>query len=112
MIMLISCISDDSCLNFKPTGTFTHVLNISSYNYLGFAQTTGGCTNAVETSIQKYGMSAPGSCLESKNFDLHIQAKALMARFVGQEASVINLMGFATNSMTNPAVVGRGSSFI
>src|SRR5260370_21774156 len=110
--MLISCIYDDSCLNFKPTGMFTHALNVSSYNYLGFAHTTGGCTDAVETSIQKYGMSAPGSCLESGNLDLHVQAKVLMARFVGQEASVINLMGFVTNLMTNPAIMGGGSSFI
>ncbi len=111
-ITLIDRVSDDFSLNFRPTGTLTRALNVSSYNYLGFAQATGGCADAVETSIHKYGMSATGSRLESGNLDLHVQAEALVARFVGQEASVINSMGFATNSTTLPAIAGRGSLII
>ncbi|KAF8333126.1 serine palmitoyltransferase 2 [Cantharellus anzutake] len=111
-IALIDRASDDFNLTFQSTGTLTRALNVSSYNYLGFAQATGGCADAVETSIHKYGMSATGSRLEVGTLDLHIQAEALVARFVGQEAATINSMGFATNSTTLPAIAGKGSLII
>lgn len=40
--------------------------------------------------------------------DLHSQAEALVARFVGQEDAIIMSMGFATNSTTIPALVRKG----
>jgi hypothetical protein len=36
------------------TGGKTRTLNISSYNYLGFAQARGGCADAVEQCIRRY----------------------------------------------------------
>ncbi|KAJ7248628.1 pyridoxal phosphate-dependent transferase [Mycena haematopus] len=90
------------------TGTQTRVLNISSYNYLGFAQARGGCADAVEESIKRYGVSSAGARLEGGSADLHVLAEALVARFVGQEDAVISSMGFATNSAYIPALVGKG----
>ncbi|KAJ7099727.1 serine palmitoyltransferase 2 [Mycena epipterygia] len=90
------------------TGTRTRVLNISSYNYLGFAQAKGGCADAVEESIRRYGVSSAGSLLTGGKTDLHTQAEALVARFVGQEDALISSMGFATNSAYIPALVGKG----
>lgn len=40
--------------------------------------------------------------------DLHVQAEALVARFLGQEDALVTSMGFATNSTTLPALVGKG----
>ncbi|KAF7329899.1 Serine palmitoyltransferase 2 [Mycena kentingensis (nom. inval.)] len=88
--------------------TRTRALNISSYNYLGFAQAKGGCADAVEESIRRYGVSAAGSTLTGGYTDLHASAEALVARFVGQEDALISSMGFATNSAIIPALVGKG----
>ncbi|KZP24590.1 PLP-dependent transferase [Athelia psychrophila] len=90
------------------TGTTTRTLNISSYNYLGFGQARGGCADAVEACLQRYGVSTLGARLEGGTSDLHVLAEALVARFVGAEAAVISSMGYATNSTFIPALVGKG----
>lgn len=90
------------------TGNKTRTLNISSYNYLGFAQARGGCADAVEESIKRYGVSACGTRLEGGTTDLHTLSEALVAKFVGQEDALISSMGFATNSNLIPALVGKG----
>lgn len=90
------------------TGTRTRALNISSYNYLGFAQANGGCADVVEESIRRYGVSTCGARLEGGTNELHIMAEALVARFVGMEDALICSMGFATNSTVIPALVEKG----
>ncbi|KAF8208374.1 serine palmitoyltransferase 2 [Mycena galopus ATCC 62051] len=107
-IMLLDRYSPDYNTTQIYTGTHTRVLNISSYNYLGFAQAQGGCADAVEESIKRYGVSSAGSRLEGGSTDLHALAETLVARFVGQEDAVISSMGFATNSAYIPAMVGKG----
>nr|VWO99494.1 UDP-glucose 6-dehydrogenase (EC [Ganoderma boninense] len=91
-----------------PTGTRTRALNISSYNYLGFAQGKGACSTAVEAGLEKYGVSGGGPRLEGGTQDLHLQAEALVSRFLGMEDALISSMGFATNSTIIPGLVGKG----
>ena len=93
---------------FLPTGQRTRALNLSSYNYLGFAQSRGGCTDASVECIKRYGLSACGSRREGATLDLHVQAEALVARFLGTEDALISSMGFATNSTIIPALVSKG----
>lgn len=107
-ITLLDRKSNDSHTSFDFTGTRSRALNISSYNYLGFAQARGGCADAVEEGIKRYGVAACGSRLEGGNIDLHVQCEALIAKFIGQEASLITSMGFATNSTIIPALVSKG----
>ena len=78
-IVLLDRYSPDYNKTFLPTGTRTRAMNLSSYNYLGFAQGKGPCTDAVEESIHRYGVSACGSRLEGGSLDLHVQAEALVA---------------------------------
>ncbi|KAG1861129.1 pyridoxal phosphate-dependent transferase [Suillus subalutaceus] len=78
------------------TGSKTRALNISSPR--------GGCADAVEESIRRYGVSTCGTRLES--------GSTLVARFVGMEDALISSMGFATNSTFIPALVGKGSLVI
>ncbi|KAF9078340.1 pyridoxal phosphate-dependent transferase [Rhodocollybia butyracea] len=89
-------------------GSRTRALNISSYNYLGFAQSHGGCADAVEEGLKRYGISTCGSRLEGGSSELHTVTESLVAKFVGQEAAVISSMGFATNSTFIPALVSKG----
>ena len=107
-ILLLDRYSPDYNKTMVPTGTRTRALNISSYNYLGFAQGKGACSTAVETCLEKYGVSGGGARLEGGTQDLHVQAEALVARFVGAEDSIISSMGFATNSTIIPGLVGKG----
>ncbi|TDL20642.1 serine palmitoyltransferase 2 [Rickenella mellea] len=94
------------------TGTHTRALNISSYNYLGFAQGSGGCADAVEEGIRQYGISTCGARLEGGSVDLHTRVEALVASFVGMEDALISSMGFATNSTIIPALVSKNSLVI
>ncbi|KAJ7265946.1 serine palmitoyltransferase 2 [Mycena haematopus] len=107
-IQLLDRISPDYNHHQIFTGTRTRALNISSYNYLGFAQARGGCADAVETSIKEHGISSCGSRLEGGSNDLHVLAEALVAKFVGTEDALISSMGFATNSAYIPSLVGKG----
>lgn len=107
-IVLLDRTSQNYNKSFQFTGTRTRAMNVSSYNYLGFAQAQGGCADAVEEGIKRYGISSLGSRAEGGTADLHLQAEALVARFVGQEDAIIASMGFATNSATLPALVGKG----
>ncbi|KAJ7896051.1 serine palmitoyltransferase 2 [Mycena olivaceomarginata] len=107
-IQLLDRISPDYNHHQFFTGTRTRALNISSYNYLGFAQAKGGCADAVETAIKEHGISSCGSRLEGGSSDLHVIAEALVAKFVGTEDALISSMGFATNSAYIPSLVNKG----
>lgn len=107
-IMLLDRISPDYNHTQLFTGNRTRALNISSYNYLGFAQARGGCADAVEESIKRYGISTLGARLEGGSTDLHAMGEALVANFVGTEDALISSMGFATNSTIIPGLVGKG----
>lgn len=107
-ILLLDRISPDYNHTQILTGNRTRALNISSYNYLGFAQGRGGCADAVEEVIKRYGISTCGARLEGGSNDLHTTTEALVARFVGMEDALLSSMGFATNSTIIPALVGKG----
>jgi serine palmitoyltransferase len=107
-IVLLDRATNDCNKNFYLTGKRTRGLNVSSYNYLGFAQARGACADAVEESIKRFGMSTCASRLEGGTSELHHQAEALVARFIGKEDALITSMGFAVNSTTIPALVSKG----
>ncbi|KAF9260729.1 serine palmitoyltransferase 2 [Marasmius fiardii PR-910] len=107
-IVLLDRVSLDYNRTQVPTGTKTRALNISSYNYLGFAQARGGCADVVEESVKRFGVSTCGSRLEGGTSELHVVAETLVAEFVGTEDALISSMGFATNSTFIPALVGKG----
>lgn len=107
-ITLIDRESDDFNLHFKHTGTTTETLNMSSYNYLGFAQSEGPCADAVEETVKKYGMSLSSPCADAGTSELHLEVEELVAKFVGKPSAIVFSMGFSTNASTLPALVGKG----
>lgn len=107
-ITLLDRTTNDFNDTFQLTGTRTRALNLSSYNYLGFAQARGGCADAVEEGIRRYGIGACGARLEGGTLDLHQQTEQLVAKFLGKEDALISSMGFATNSAILPALVNKG----
>ena len=111
-ITLIDRESDDYNLHFKHTGTTTETLNMSSYNYLGFAQSEGPCADAVEETVKKYGMSLASPRADAGTTDLHMEVEDLVAKFVGKPSSIVSSMGFGTNASVFPALVGKGCLLI
>ncbi|KAL1997020.1 hypothetical protein VTN49DRAFT_7885 [Thermomyces lanuginosus] len=111
-ITLIDRATDDYNRHFYFTGTTTDTLNMSSYNYLGFAQSEGPCADAVEENIRKYGISTVSTRADAGTTDLHVEVEDLIAKFVGKEAAMVFSMGFGTNANIFPALVGKGCLII
>jgi serine palmitoyltransferase len=111
-ITLLDRKSDDFNLSFKLTGTTTETLNMSSYNYLGFAQSEGECADAAEMSIKKYGISFCSPRADVGTSELHLEVERLIADFVGKPAATVYSMGFVTNGTAFPAIVGKGCLLI
>ena len=111
-ITLIDRKSEDHNLTFQFTGTQTETLNMSSYNYLGFAQSEGPCADATEEIVRKAGLTVASPRSLAGTTDLHVEVEDLVAKFVGKEASMVYSMGFVTNATTFPALVTKGCLLI
>jgi serine palmitoyltransferase len=111
-VSLIDRKSDDFNKNYQFTGTFTETLNMSSYNYLGFAQSEGPCADAVEETIKKYGISATSPRADAGTSDLVLEVEDRIAKFVGKPSAMVFSMGFSTNATSFPALVGKGDLII
>lgn len=112
ILHLLERYSDDYNLTFKYTGRIRPMLNLSSYNYLGFAQGQGSCADSVVECTRKYSVGFGGTRAELGSLDLHVELERLVARFVGKEDAIVFNMGFATNALMIPAFVGAGSLII
>ncbi|OKL58434.1 Serine palmitoyltransferase 2 [Talaromyces atroroseus] len=107
-ITLLDRETDDHNHHFRLTGTTTDSLNLSSYNYLGFAQSEGPCSDFAEETVRKAGISMSGSMGDAATSTLHIEVERQIARFVGKDDALVFSMGFVTNATTFPALVDRG----
>lgn len=86
-------------------GLPTTTLNLSSYNYLGFAESEGPCASLVAASIQTCGIASASSRAEVGTHNLHVEVEALVASYVGKEDCMVSSMGFATNADIFPVLV-------
>jgi serine palmitoyltransferase len=111
-ITLMDRVSHDYNETFDFTGTHTNTLNLSSYNYLGFAQSSGPCADDVQETIGTYGISSVSPRLEVGTSDLTVEVEREIAAFVGKEDAMVFSMGFSTNATSFPALVGPGCLII
>lgn len=87
-----------------PKGTYTYTgesvecLNLSSYNYLGFGQSRGVCTDYALDTVEKYGTSSCSPRSAAGTTDLHKECERVIADFVGKEDSLIVSQGYGTNA--------------
>ncbi|KAG7512505.1 serine palmitoyltransferase 3 [Solea senegalensis] len=106
---LMERVSDDYNWTFRLTGRTIHnVINTGSYNYLGFAENNADSLKTVADKVQQYGVGICSTRQEVGNLSLHEDLEKLVASFLQVEASMVFGMGFATNSMNIPALVGKG----
>lgn len=111
-ITLLDRISYDFNLSYKYTGTHTETLNMSSYNYLGFAQSSGPCADAVEECVKRYGISFCSPRAEAGTSELALEVEREIASFVGKPAALVFSMGYVTNASSFPALVSKGCLII
>ncbi|KAI6085512.1 serine palmitoyltransferase [Hypoxylon rubiginosum] len=107
-ISLMDRVSHDFNESYEYTGTTTETLNMSSYNYLGFAQSEGPCANAVEECVKRYGLSFCSPRADSGTSDLVVEVEKEVAAFVGKPSAMVFSMGFVTNASSFPALVSKG----
>ncbi|XP_050981863.1 serine palmitoyltransferase 3 [Labeo rohita] len=102
-------VSDDYNWSFRLTGkTIENVINMGSYNYLGFAENNVDFLKTVAEETRDYGVGVCSSRQELGNLSIHEKLERLVAEFLGVESAMAFGMGFATNSMNIPALVGKG----
>lgn len=90
------------------TGRELRVMNLGSYNYLGFAAKDEYCTPRVQEALSTYGVAACSPRVSGGTTEEHVHLENMVAEFLGKEAAVTCGMGFATNSLVLPALVGKG----
>ncbi|KAM6965540.1 serine palmitoyltransferase 2b [Aplochiton taeniatus] len=106
---LVERVSHDYNWTFQHTGKVVKdVINMGSYNYLGFAENVGTCADAATEATRKYGVGVASTRREMGNLNIHEELEQLVATFLGVESSMAFGMGFATNSMNIPALAGKG----
>ncbi|CAO2578588.1 Serine palmitoyltransferase 3 [Lemmus lemmus] len=81
---------------------------MGSYNYLGLAVKYDETMKTVKDALEKYGVGVASTRHEMGTLDKHKELEELMAKFLNVEAVMIFGMGFATNSMNIPILVGKG----
>ncbi|KAI1344325.1 serine palmitoyltransferase [Xylariaceae sp. FL0016] len=111
-INLMDRVSDNFNETYNYLGSSTETLNMSSYNYLGFAQSEGPCANAVEECVRQYGLSFCSSRTDAGTSDLACEAEKEVAAFVGKPSAMVFSMGFVTNASSFPALVSKGCLII
>lgn len=107
-IDLVERKSKDYNWSFYYTGRKISTLNMGSYNYLGYAENDGPCSKAAIESIKEYSVATCSTRQEIGTNKCNQQLETLMAKFLNVEAAMTFGMGFATNSLNIPTIVGKG----
>ena len=80
-------------LMLERGGTRTPVINLTSYNYMGFVTNTE-VVQAAQDALEEYGTGACGSPVLSGMADLHERLEKNLATFMRREASMLFNSGF------------------
>ena len=102
--------TNDFCWSFSmdPSDT-VKCINLSSYNYLGFAESSGPVTDAAVDRTSEVGLTNCSTRHELGTTSVHQEIESLVAQFLGTEAAVTVGMGFATNSLNLPRLLSKGT---
>ena len=105
--------SDDGNKTMRLTGETQRVINLGSYNYLGFADDwKDTCRDDVVSAFDDFGASLCSSPMDGGTTVIHAELENLVSKFLGKEACCVFNMGYGTNASTIPALVGKGSLIV
>jgi serine palmitoyltransferase len=94
------------------TGNTRRVMNLGSYNYLGFGDPDEICTPPAKKQLEIYGPSTISPRIEYGTTKAHVELEKTLAAFLGTEDAVCFGMGWATNATNIPSLVGKGDLII
>ena len=80
---------------------------MGSYNYLGFAENNGPSSKSAIQSIHDYGVATSTPRHEFGVLKLHNELEQLLSKYLGVDDAITFGMGFATNALNIPALVGK-----
>lgn len=98
--------------DYTYSGKSVECLNLSSYNYLGFAQSHGVCTDNVLKRVSELGTSSCSPRNAIGTTELHVRCEEVIAKFVGKEDAVIVSQGYGTNASLFASLVDSQSLVI
>ena len=105
--------SEDGNRTMKLTGETREVINLGSYNYLGFADDWNDtCRDEVVSAFDDFGVSLCSSPMDGGTTVIHAELENLVSKFLNKEACCVFNMGYGTNASTIPALVGKGSLIV
>ncbi|CAH8463705.1 unnamed protein product [Dicrocoelium dendriticum] len=110
-ITVLHRVTKDNGWTLEFTGEKKRVLNLGSYNYLGFGDPHGPSVDANGRATRRFGVGVASPRQEVGSLILHQELENLVAEFVDQEAAIVFSMGFATNSMNIPCLVDKVVKF-
>ena len=99
---------DSSCpggMRTEPSSL--HALNLSSYNYLGFAESELAMREDVCACLRSLGVSSCSSRSELGTTTEHRKLEESIAEFLSKEDAMVCGMGFGSNSFVLPALMGE-----
>ena len=103
----------DQNKTFQLTGETKRVINLGSYNYLGFADDwKETCRDSVVSTFDDFGTSMCSSPMDAGTTVVHAELEALVCEFLNKEACCVFNMGYGTNASTIPALVGKGGLIV
>ena len=108
-VNVVERVSDDDNWSFKlKSNSGKECINLASYNYLGFAENDGPCTEQAISALNENGVAWSSSNHEIGANKIHQNLESTVARFLGAEDSIAVGMGFATNTLNIPCLVSKG----
>jgi len=111
-VLLVDRKTDDCCWNFQFTGTQTEVINVGSYNYLGFSENNGVCAYQALNAIDREGISLCSTLREVGMTTTQAKLEKLVAEFLGVESAICFSMGFITNSINTQCFTDKDSLIV
>ncbi|CAG2119012.1 unnamed protein product, partial [Medioppia subpectinata] len=99
---------DEHNVNWRFTGNKLDMINLGSYNYLGYSVNEGHITDSVQQTIKELGVGVGSTPNEVGRQEIHHKLESLVAQYLGVEDSIVYGMGFATNAFSIPALLGKG----
>ena len=107
-IEIIGRTSDDHFWTLKMDETERkRCVNLASYNYLGYAESDGPCTEAAIKSVKYSGLSSCSSPKEMGNTEIQHELEKTVTEFMGTEDAITFGMGFATNALNLPTLLSK-----
>ncbi|ADM11523.1 serine palmitoyl transferase subunit 2 [Encephalitozoon intestinalis ATCC 50506] len=108
-ITVLERIIEDSNESFRLTGKKLKLLNLGSYNYLGFSNNEGSIVEKVVEVVHKYPLVLTAPAREVGSYDIIRELEEEMASFLHQEDCMVFSIGYGTNSSNIPVICEEGT---